>query len=175
VKRRLFNVAALVSLVLCALTVLVWVVSFWVQPGVLQVWPQRLWSLGVTRGSVFFHEVRQPPGGSGTFGPPWARRFVLTRPPHRFTAPNALTDEWRFAGFEYLRRSPPLTFRRLTVPCWFLALATAVAPALWYRRYRTRRARDLTSRCLACGYDLTGNVSGVCPECGTTVHGGAAA
>ena len=29
---------------------------------------------------------------------------------------------------------------------------------------RGRRAKGL---CVACGYDLTGNVSGVCPECGT--------
>jgi hypothetical protein len=34
-----------------------------------------------------------------------------------------------------------------------------------------RPARQALSRrehglCLACGYDLTGNVSGVCPECG---------
>jgi hypothetical protein len=27
-----------------------------------------------------------------------------------------------------------------------------------------RRSRGL---CLACGYDLTANVSGTCPECGT--------
>ncbi len=24
--------------------------------------------------------------------------------------------------------------------------------------------------CLSCGYDLTGNVSGICPECGTPLH-----
>ena len=24
--------------------------------------------------------------------------------------------------------------------------------------------------CIGCGYDLTGNVSGVCPECGTVIH-----
>ena len=40
------------------------------------------------------------------------------------------------------------------------------------RRGITRNLRlELTKRglptCLACGYDLTGNVSGVCPECGT--------
>ena len=32
-----------------------------------------------------------------------------------------------------------------------------------YRRYR-RRKKGL---CLTCGYDLTGNESGVCPECGS--------
>jgi hypothetical protein len=34
-----------------------------------------------------------------------------------------------------------------------------------YRRIRRRRE----GRCLSCGYDLTGNVSGVCPECGTAI------
>jgi hypothetical protein len=33
------------------------------------------------------------------------------------------------------------------------------------RRYRRRRM----GRCRKCGYDLTGNVSGRCPECGTPV------
>lgn len=33
---------------------------------------------------------------------------------------------------------------------------------------RQRRAR--LKQCLECGYDLTGNVSGVCPECGTPVY-----
>ena len=35
-----------------------------------------------------------------------------------------------------------------------------------YRRYH-RRKKGL---CLKCGYDLTGNESGVCPECGTKVE-----
>lgn len=30
-----------------------------------------------------------------------------------------------------------------------------------------RLAQQDTSKCVSCGYDLTGNVSGVCPECGT--------
>jgi hypothetical protein len=40
-----------------------------------------------------------------------------------------------------------------------LAIASIRAP---YARYR-RRKKGL---CLACGYNLEGNVSGVCPECG---------
>lgn len=35
----------------------------------------------------------------------------------------------------------------------------------WWRRLRRRRR----GCCLACGYDLTGNVSGACPECGAAV------
>jgi len=50
----------------------------------------------------------------------------------------------------------------LVIPCWlmlpFIALPTAF---LWYRDRRQPRGH-----CQTCGYDLTGNVSGVCPECG---------
>lgn len=30
-----------------------------------------------------------------------------------------------------------------------------------------RRRRQPPGCCIACGYNLTGNLSGVCPECGT--------
>jgi hypothetical protein len=58
--------------------------------------------------------------------------------------------------------------RRITVPTWIVAGALLAYPVLAVtrgpvRRYRRRR-RGL---CLKCGYDLTGNISGVCPECGT--------
>lgn len=45
--------------------------------------------------------------------------------------------------------------------------ATA-ACSLWYRdTVRKSRLLDDPHRCRVCGYDLTGNVSGICPECGT--------
>lgn len=43
-----------------------------------------------------------------------------------------------------------------------VALWCVVRGRFWLVRYR-RRA---TGRCLACGYNLTGNTSGQCPECG---------
>jgi hypothetical protein len=53
------------------------------------------------------------------------------------------------------------------IPTWILALLTGlpgymIIRAFWKRR---RNARG----CLGCGYDLTGNISGVCPECGAAV------
>lgn len=43
--------------------------------------------------------------------------------------------------------------------------------------YRGRREIDAVDwqgegRCAKCGYDLRGNVSGVCPECGAPVEAG---
>lgn len=40
----------------------------------------------------------------------------------------------------------------------------AVIPLI---RRRLRAARAVAGQCRSCGYDLKGNLSGVCPECGT--------
>ena len=37
------------------------------------------------------------------------------------------------------------------------------------RRYR-RELRKQNNQCITCGYTLTGNLSGVCPECGTKIQ-----
>lgn len=63
---------------------------------------------------------------------------------------------------------PLITRGGTNLMLWFVVFGAY--PAVWlfggpWRRYRRRR-RGL---CLACGYDLTGNVSGVCPECGAKV------
>jgi hypothetical protein len=44
----------------------------------------------------------------------------------------------------------------------FLAIAVATA-WLWYQA----RSRVEAGHCSCCGYNLTGNISGICPECGT--------
>ena len=47
--------------------------------------------------------------------------------------------------------------------------------AVWFtrrdirRRLRAQLARKGVPICIPCGYNLTGNESGVCPECGTKV------
>ena len=62
-------------------------------------------------------------------------------------------------------RLPSVTARFGTIPLWlpFLAIATPTT-ILWYFD-RPRRVRP--GHCQHCGYDLTGNTSGICPECGT--------
>ncbi len=48
-------------------------------------------------------------------------------------------------------------------PYWLLLLLAAIPTAwLWHRDQRRIRP----GRCPRCGYDLTGNTSGVCSECG---------
>ncbi len=80
---------------------------------------------------------------------------------------------WQTYSEIHLWPGPPYSVshsRLVVVPCWFPAAVFALLPA-WLtvmRRWR-RRYRLTHGLCLACGYSLTGNVSGVCPECGTAV------
>ena len=55
----------------------------------------------------------------------------------------------------------------LLVPLWMLLVLLAAYPTIAFIRGPMRRMRRRRKGlCVKCGYDLTGNVSGVCPECG---------
>ena len=62
---------------------------------------------------------------------------------------------------------PPL--KQILLPAWAVAAPAAVPVAFWAIRAVRRRRRSRRHLCRSCGYDLTGNVSGVCPECGISV------
>lgn len=54
----------------------------------------------------------------------------------------------------------------LLIPFWAPAAAfSLLAAALWWRPL-VARARSQRGACVACGYDLRGSSSPVCPECG---------
>jgi len=55
----------------------------------------------------------------------------------------------------------------MDVPFVALFLLFAVAPAIRIGIAWRGRVADLRGRCQKCRYDLTGNPSGVCPECGS--------
>ena len=55
----------------------------------------------------------------------------------------------------------------LAIPLWMPLIAIAIPTAwLWWRD-----RRHPSGHCRKCGYDLTGNVTGVCSECGFAMHG----
>ena len=58
----------------------------------------------------------------------------------------------------------------LRVPAFVPSLGLAACIVVLSRPILRRRALSRSGQCLTCGYDLTGNVSGVCPECGTIVE-----
>ena len=61
--------------------------------------------------------------------------------------------------------------KQVLLPAWAVAAPAAVPLVLSTIGAVRRRRRDRRHLCRSCGYDLTGNVSGVCPECGISVAG----
>ncbi len=55
----------------------------------------------------------------------------------------------------------------ILLPLWLALLACALPTGWLFYRERVRKP----GVCATCGYDLTANVTGVCPECGTTSAG----
>jgi len=70
---------------------------------------------------------------------------------------------------DYAKGQPPIQMVGLLAG-WFAIIVGAVVAAMllihnWHEG-------DATPHCQVCDYDLTGNVSGRCPECGTTIPNG---
>ena len=58
----------------------------------------------------------------------------------------------------------------VSYPAWLLPVIFAAYPIIAFVRGPLRRRwHRAKGACLRCGYDLTGNVSGVCPECGADI------
>jgi hypothetical protein len=74
----------------------------------------------------------------------------------------AITGILNLAMMAFRLIAPELMMAPITV---LLALSTF---GLWRLRRRVQRAKAGQSGfCMACGYSLTGNISGICPECGS--------
>ena len=178
-RRCVLNLLTAISLLLCVATCALWVRSHRAGDSVhyTRLWPPRLVS-----------EITQVAGQTGDG---YASIIV------EHTVMGAAGDEAHLAGQGFLPglshwtndayapRTPhasyPLGFRidhtdmsdehavsltwEVAFPLWALALLTGALPAA--RLYRRTRFRRRPGQCAECGYDLTGNVSGVCPECGT--------
>ncbi len=93
---------------------------------------------------------------------------------HRFRFGSPPGVKYAFAGleFESSREGTRCMRDELTVPIWMLIVGFGAYPAtvalLAPFRRRRRLRREL---CTQCAYDLTGNTSGICPECGQALAG----
>ena len=56
----------------------------------------------------------------------------------------------------------------LVLPTWMFLLVVLIPMLVAWRQLRRKYP---PGHCLTCGYNLTGNMSGVCPECATQVKG----
>ena len=173
VRRKLFNFAAAVSLVLCVAAVVMWIRTRHGSEGLQGSSEQLGWDVILERGNLSVEWNRA--GGRSVFEvmPLTHRRensfFELYQTP--LHGPGL---DYRFAGFRVARTQNFGVLWRVCLPAWFLWLFFLLLPCLWVWRYRIRRRnnrRCSQGLCPACGYALTGNTSGVCPECGTPVAG----
>lgn len=75
------------------------------------------------------------------------------------------SEGFRVLGFNVMGAFERVTVRNICVPLWMLLLVPAIPTWLLFRS-------DLRyippGHCHECGYNLTGNVSGRCSECGST-------
>lgn len=86
-------------------------------------------------------------------------------------------QQWH--GFQLLRgrmyaqpaNTYETTLHALTLPRWVAVILLASYPVVALIRGPGRRwQRRRGGRCLKCAYNLTGNTTGVCSECGTRVQ-----
>jgi hypothetical protein len=88
-------------------------------------------------------------------------RFMVGKPHASWQAVFALWSSYALWPHNYRSSSGTVI---VSVPLWILfLLASAPTALLWY----LDRRRFPPGHCERCGYDLTGNTSGRCSECGT--------
>jgi len=113
-------------------------------------------NINATGSNVITLGDRQNRGGKLEVGPSPLRSIGLN------------TELNLFLGFGYARNK--FTNKNVySIPHWFLALTFAILPAIWLFKWNNRRKLG-PNACPSCGYDLTGNESGKCPECGVAAR-----
>jgi hypothetical protein len=174
--RWMLNAAAAISLVLCAATLGLWIES---------VLPTRHTPLyGGVRFRIFsdsgfirlcwFTPKVPPTAGPKTFSE--VGKWFAALPPesgHSFGPVaigigNDLVSPPGSLVYQYQGRVAWALTSDSVLVVAFAAMPGFVILRRVLSRHREQRLRA-AGRCVKCGYDLTGNVSGVCPECGQTI------
>jgi hypothetical protein len=171
------NVTTMLSLLLCAATLVLWVRSYWVSDqyrypdgpdaqvlstwGMLGAWGHPPSPVPLTFG---FPEIPR--------GYHQGRPFTLG-PPCGSASEVGFRGGFAFAGVSWFRTDGgPIPngytapFYQATVPHWLVALLFGLLPATRGLRRLARGPRRVHGQCRTCGYDLRAT-SERCPECGT--------
>jgi hypothetical protein len=185
-KRRLFNIATTVSLVLCVATAALWLLSYrtslswtadWVKQGSgshsLRTFALTCESGQCLIGGIYHHsEGPRDVATNRTFNHSWSSRSP--RPPAQLwprdpMGYSVLGFGWKFRPQSRRGVGSVVGLWGVMVPCWFAAVVFAVLPANWGTRRIKSWRRDKRRRCVHCGYDLRATPDR-CPECGAAVR-----
>ena len=180
VRRIIFRTLTVLSLALCAGTCVLGARSYWVGDGLM-------WRVGYREDKWVWDKFRSLDAGRGVVGyeqsdiryslnvvspsnrQNWSRRWsgVPVRPSYqRFAgAHQMLGSEWM--SFFVTNSNYTDRYFRIIVPLWIPLLVFVAIGSYGVRRWN-KRGRE-PNGCVKCSYDLTGNVSGVCPECGKAI------
>ena len=187
-KRRAFMVLSALSLVLCVATLIVWIDGidlmdeganqrmFWKDMGPCGTTRYMLMSLD-GRFWLFRYDASLDPTDRRKSSGSSVLRGIPGVVAHRDYAPTNGKSDFGLAGFAFVWACasgdvPVGALGIAAIPYWPLFIAFSILPALACHRYfRIWRGSVFASRnqCRNCAYNLTGNTSGVCPECGTKI------
>lgn len=116
--------------------------------------------------AMWYWDVRREKLSRGRVNTPWCapqlRRILsIVSFPALFLAQGWIIDQWD--------PQPKSDLGAMLIPGTVL-LISYVGARLIYDRLGWRWAKSATENCKSCGYNLTGNTSGTCPECGTSIQ-----
>jgi len=97
----------------------------------------------------------------------WEIEHQYHRPEYRYEyeEPSFLRFDWYAYGFGAMKGDSWNSGSAIHFPHWFLAMLLMAFPVIVVRSRLVGRA----GHCRHCDYDLTGNTTGKCPECGGSV------
>ena len=157
-RRRVLALVSLLSLLLCVAVVAMWVRSYRVRDVCVGDFRKLRHSFDIesVTGELYF---AYEPGYVLTDEP--VKWMHLEDEPGRAGLPGGL-------GFSF---SGSVEGIRIVVPHWAAVLGLLVMPTLWIglRVFSRRVSGDPV--CSGCSYNLRGNTSGICPECGSPILG----
>jgi hypothetical protein len=156
VKRRLFTVLAVLSLILCLATAVLWVRSYRVGDSLFVCRSGKFTEFASAGGYLHLQvgSTSYPDQSVWRTGPPY---YLILQP--------IVTGRswWGFAYITGTSNGVPQPWWLFMAPHWSLALLFTIAPLTWLIR-RLRRATP-AGLCPTCGYDLRATPDR-CPECG---------
>lgn len=179
--RRMFAIASAVSLLACAITMIIWLRSYSAGDDLCKADSHRDVEIISQAGQIVYYEEIERRSAAGPSDPQpseshWEHNAF--RHPRRSWAGNESWLERLGIWVAHDQTAAPVPSQppveevtEAIVPDWLVAIAFAILPVIqtagFVRRSVTAR-KDRHGLCDSCGYDLRASTAR-CPECGTVI------